>query len=452
MTQSKVARDASMLLSFRAENVRSFKDEMELSMLATSNAEEEFVREIDWRESGRPLRVLPVAGIFGANASGKSNVLEAMDDMRMYVMQSYRRELGHNEHWPFRLDPDLSERPSRYEIELVLNGIRHEYGFVISRDRVVEEWAFRYPRGRPATLFSRTGDDVESGAAARGETRGVQKLLRSDSLFLSVAAAANHSLLSPLHDWFRRNLQLAHVRNRRGRQMLTVEMLEDEVSRARLLTMLRAADLGIADAKKLKLSVKPEVQERITRALRRFLGDVGIDEVDDDVIDEAITLGETGFALVHQGNNANMELSPQSESQGTVVWLGLIGTVVSALASGGVLLADELDASLHPSLVAELVRLFQSQETNPHRAQLIFNAHDPTLLRDTDGVRILGRDQTWFTEKLEDGSTRLYPLTDFKPRKGEAVGRRYLAGRYGGMPILSRQAFSSLAEPIDPDD
>jgi predicted ATPase len=435
-----------MLLSFRAENARSFRDEMEISMLATSQAERVFVREIDWREGGRPLKVVPVAGIFGANASGKSNVLEAMDDMRVFVLGSFRQEIKRGQNWAFRLDPEARERPSRYEIELVLHGVRHEYGFVLNGERVVEEWAFRYPRGRPATLFSRTGDDVEAGSVGRGETRSVQKVLRSNSLFLSAAAAANHSLLSPLHEWFQRNLQLAHARNRPERQIRTVEMLEDNDGRERLLTMLRAADLGIVDAKRQEIS--PEQKERMARALRAFLGEVG---VDDETIDAALDLDGFGFSLVHQGHDSHMEFAPHAESQGTVVWLGLVGSVVSALADGTVLLADELDASLHPSLVAQLIRLFQSQETNPRRAQLIFNAHDPTILGDSDDERLLGRDQIWFTEKLADGSTCLYPLADFKPRKNEAVGRRYLAGRYGAMPILSPRQFDSLAELIDPD-
>lgn len=440
-----MAHDASMLLSFRGENVRSFRDEMEISMLATAQAESAFVREIDWRESGRPLKVVSVAGIFGANASGKSNVLEVMDDMRMFVLQSFRERLKRGVNWPFRLDAEAAERPSRYEVELVLHGIRHEYGFVLDKDRVVEEWAFRYPRGRPATLFSRTGDDIEAGAAARGETRSVQKLLRSDSLFLSAAAAADHSLLAPLHEWFRRNLQLAHARNRPGRQIRTVEMLEDQEGRERLLAMLRAADLGIVDAKKLKLD--PEQKEKMARALRAFLGEVGAE----DLMDDAVDIDGFDFSLVHQGHDSPIEIAPQWESQGTVVWLGLIGTVVATLTEGTVLLADELDASLHPLLVAQLVRLFQSQETNPRRAQLIFNAHDPTMLGDSD-ERMLGRDQIWFTEKLGDGSTRLYPLTDFKPRKNEAVSRRYLAGRYGAMPILSQRQFDLLAELIDDAD
>jgi hypothetical protein len=434
-----------MLLAFRAENVRSFRDEIELSMLATSMSEPRFVRQVEWREGGRPIGVVPLVGVFGSNASGKSNLLEAMDDMRTLVLQSFRQEIKRGPNWVFRLDSEARERPSRYEIELILHGVRHEYGFVLDGDRVVEEWAYRYPRGRPATLFSRTGDDVEAGSAGRSETRSVQQVLRSNSLFLSAAAAANHSLLIPLYDWFRRNLQLAHIRNRPRRQMLTVEMLEDQVGRERLLAMLNAADLGIVDAKRLKPD--PEEKERMARALRAFLGEVGVEE--DEVLDVALDLDNIGFTLTHQGDGSLMELPPGLESQGTVVWLGLIGTVVAALTDGTVLLADELDASLHPALVEQLVRLFQDPEANPRRAQLIFNSHDPTILGDSSEARLLGRDQIWLTEKLVDGNCRLYPLTELRPRKHEAIGRRYLEGRYGATPILSRQDFDRIASVAD---
>ncbi|MGA8364253.1 MAG: ATP-binding protein [Solirubrobacteraceae bacterium] len=443
LMQDIVAHDASILLAFRAANVRSFRDEIELSMVATSMSEPRFVRQVAWREGGRPIGVVPVVGVFGPNASGKSNLLEAMDDMRALVLQSFRQEIKRGPNWFFRLDSEGAKRPSRYEVELILHGVRHEYGFVLDGERVIEEWAYRYPRGRPATLFSRTGDDVEAGSAGRGETRSVQKVLRSDSLFLSAAAATNHSLLVPLYDWFRRNMQLAHIGNRPRRQILTVEMLEDQVGRERLLAMLGAADLGIVDAKKLKPD--PEAQEKVTRALRAFLGEVG---VEDEVV-ETLDLDNFGFTLIHQGDGSLMELPPGLESQGTVVWLGLIGPVVSALTDGTVLLADELDASLHPALVEQLVRLFQDPEANPRRAQLIFNSHDPTILGDSSEDRLLGRDQIWFTEKLMGGNCRLYPLTELRPRKHEAIGRRYLDGRYGAMPILSRQAFDRIVSVPD---
>lgn len=156
-----------------------------------------------------------------------------------------------------------------------------------------------------------------------------------------------------------------------------------------------------------------------------------------------------GVELLHRGvDGEEVALHAEDESLGTRVWFGLIGPVVQALESGSVFLADELDASLHPSLVTEIVRLFQDPDTNPERAQLVFNSHDPTLLGDSSGDRLLGRDQIWFTEKSNDGSTRLYPLVDLEPRKQEAIGKRYLEGRYGATPILSHEEFVAAIELV----
>jgi uncharacterized protein len=442
-----VAHGASMLLAFRAENVRSFRDQIELSMIATSQSEQRFVRQIDWRQGGQPIGVVPVAGVFGANASGKSNLLEAMDDMRMYVLESFRRDLRPGEHWPFGLDSESRKRPSRYEVDLVLEGVRTEYGFALDRERIVEEWAFRYPHGRSALLFHRRAEEVEVGASGRGETRTVERLLRPNSLFLSAAAAANHSLLLPLHQWFRRNLQLAHERNRPGRQAFTIKQLSDDDDREHVLDMLRAADLGIVGAKEHAIRLDPRVKERMERAIRLMVGDEV--RLEDDDLERVLNVERFGFTLVHQGAQDNVELMPESESLGTLVWLGLVGAVIAALTDGAVLLADELDASLHPALIAELIRLFQDPQTNPNRAQLIFNSHDPTVLGDSSEDRLLGRDQIWFTEKLADGNSRLYPLTELRPRKHEAIGRRYLDGRYGALPILSRQDFDRIVSVPD---
>ncbi len=448
--QDQVAHDASMLLAFRAENARSFRDQIDFSMIATSRAEPRVVREISWQESGRPIKVVPVAGVFGANASGKSNFLEAMDDMRMYVLESFRRNLRPGERWPFRLDTEAQRSPSRYEIDLVLDGVRHEYGFALDDEQILEEWAFRYPRGRPALLFERKGEQVEAGSAGRSDTRAVERLLRPNALFLSAAAAANHPLLLPLHAWFHRNLRFARSGNRPGRQAFTIEQLKHEGRRERILNMLRAADFGIVDAKEHEISIDPLVKEHMERAIREMMGDE--DRADNDEVGPPLKLNAVGFTLVHQGVKDLVELPLECESMGTQVWLGLIGAVVAALSDGVVLLADELDASLHPTLVAQLVRLFQDSHTNPHRAQLVFNAHDPTMLGDSSDNRLLGRDQIWFTDKQADGNSRLFPLTDFSPRKNEAIGRRYLDGRYGATPILSQQDFDSAVELPLPTD
>jgi uncharacterized protein len=445
VTSEDRAVGTSALIAFRAENVRSFRDELEVTMLATPMAEKRAVRRVRWREGGHPIEILPVAGVFGANASGKTNVLRVMDDMRSHVLRSFRDgdPTGGVPRRPYLLDRRSKQAPSRFEVDLVLDGVRHEYGFVVDDDRVIEEWAYRYPHGKAALLFRRRGGDVDLGSADRAKGRAVTELLRNNALFLSTAASANHPTLLPLYAWFSQNLRLAEASNRAFRQALTAQLL-DEADRAEwVLALLRAADLGITEAKKHR--VDPAMRERLKRAVRILSGQ----ESEPEGNEQEPEFDDLGVRLTHRSTEGDVELDGSDESFGTRVWFGLVGPVIEALAAdGAVLLADDLDASLHPALVAQLVRLFQDPDTNPRHAQLIFNSHDATLLGDSVGDRLLGRDQVWFTEKRDDGSTRLYPLSDLDPRKEEAIGRRYLAGRYGATPILSEQQFDATAESI----
>ncbi|MYB81792.1 MAG: ATP-binding protein [Acidimicrobiales bacterium] len=434
----------SALLSFRAENVRSFRDEFEFSLRATAMAERACVREIPWREGGSPVSVLPAAGVFGANASGKSNVLEAIDDMRHYVLRSFRsgEPGGRIPRWPFRLDERSSQEPSRYEVDFVLDGVRHEYGFVLDSERVVEEWAYRRPKGRAALMFQREGDSVEFGAIDKARSRAAKDLLRPNALYLSTAAAAGHPQLSKLRNWFVENLRYAQAASRQTRQLLAAEMLNDDDRRGAVLGLLWAADLGISDAR--KHLPDPSTRERVQR-LMNFIAES--EEVPADAVNVELEDLAT-VHLVHRGVAQEVEFESSEESLGTLVWFGLVGPVLHALTTGSVLLADELDASLHPDLVQRLIRLFQEPDSNPHVAQLVFNSHDPALMGDGTDERLLGRDQIWFTEKLHDGSTRLYPMTAHGPRKNEAVTKRYLAGRYGARPILMDGGFESAVERL----
>jgi len=409
-------------------------------MVATTMAKADDVRHVCWRTGGQPIGVLPVAGVFGANASGKTNILRAMDDMRTHVLQSFRTgsPTGGIPRRPYLLDASSRSAPSRYEIDLVLAGIRHEYGFTLDDTRVLEEWAYRYPHGRAALIFHRRGNEVELGSVDRVQGRAVTTLLRPNALFLSTAAAANHATLLPLYAWFERNLLLAEADSRPFRQALTTQLLDDPGTRESVLAFLRAADLGITGATMIKPD--PAVRERLQRAVRILAG-----QDDDNDGAESVDVAPFGVKLTHRGAEGDIEMGHEDESFGTQVWFGLVGPVLRAITDGAVLLADELDASLHPALVAQLVGLFQSPETNPRRAQLIFNSHDSALLGDTVADQIIGRDQVWFTEKRNDGSSRLYALSDLAPRKEEAIGRRYLTGRYGATPILSRQQFAETA-------
>ena len=441
MNSEQAAFSPSALLRFRAGNVRSFRDEVEFSLVATAMAEASCVQEIAWREAGKPMRVLPAAGVFGANASGKSNLLEAMDDMRHYVLHSFRsgEPGGRIPRWPFRLDEQSGGQPSTYEANFVLAGVLHEYGFTIDDERVVEEWAYWRPKGRAAMLFHREADSLDVGAIDKARSRAARDLLRPNALFLSTAAAGAHPQLMPLRHWFAHNMGYAQATSRPWRQVLTAEMLDDERYRSAVLDLLWTADLGLTGAE--KHVPDPAERERIQRALRILAG-----AEDEPAEPGSLRVEELATVnLMHSGAAGDVEFQADEESLGTLVWFGLVGPVLQALASGAVLLVDELDQSLHPDLVRRLIRLFQEPETNPHLAQLLFNSHDPALMGDGSAHRPLGRDQIWFTEKLNDGSSRLYSLAELGPRKNEAIAKRYLEGRYGARPILMDGGLTAAA-------
>jgi hypothetical protein len=427
----------SVLLAFRARNTRSFRDEFELSMVASPLAEKRVVRRVVWRAGGQPVDVLPSAALYGANASGKTNVLRAINDMRALVVGSFGTTDpgGPIKRQPFRLG-DSTGSPSQFEIDFVLDGVRHEYGFSIDDERVIDEWAYRSPRGRSSLLFRRHALEVEFGAVARGRGRAVRELLRPNALLLSTAAAANHPTFLPIFEWFHQNLRFIAADGRGSGHTLTKEMLDGPM-RESLLSLLTLADLGITGAN--LRDAPPEVSDRIRHILSSL-------PAPDDVYVESMDLRRV--LLTHRGARADVSFDAGEESNGTLTWFSLLGPIIVALATGTVLLVDELDASLHPALVSSIISVFQDRSSESRCPQLVFTTHDATLLGDGPGDRLLGRDQVWFTEKLGDGSSRLYSLADLDPRKREAIQRRYLDGRYGAVPIISTGMRANIAETI----
>jgi hypothetical protein len=428
------------LVRFSIANVRSFRDDASISFEATRMAEPGAARQVPWRADGATLSVLPVAGIFGANASGKSGMLRAMADMRGLVLGSFRHGSTDTliQRRPFRLDPASVILPSHFEIDLIVGGVRWQYGFDVTDSEVVAEYAYRFPKGRQSLVFERAGGSFQFGPSLRSVGKMLEKVTRRNSLLLSVAGAIGQEDLDPLFRWFGTNLRLAEADSRGIRAARTAELIESP-QRERVLAMLRAADLGVTDVR--RESADPEFVDRMRRAVRILNGVEG--EPDGSDVDQFVV--EDFVRLIHCGPDGCAELDPSEESLGTLVWLGIIGPVLDALDSGSVLLADELDASLHPRLGEQLIRLFQDSATNPAGAQLVFNAHNPVFLGDSSD-RPIGRDQIWITEKANDGSSRIFSVAEFGPRQDEAIGRRYLQGRYGGLPVLDPSGFERAAQ------
>ena len=433
-----------MLLSFTAENARSYRDEVHLSLLATRLSAEGVPRSVVPAGMARPVRALPAVGIFGANASGKTTILRAMEDMRDLVVASFR--YGSRDtpvaRRPFLLDPDCVERPTRFEVDLLLEGVRWVYRFAVDDRRVLEESAHYWPRGRRARVFHRREDKLAFGAPFGAKDRVIENLLRDNALLLSVAGATESRPLAALFDWFDSNLLLMESDNRVPRAFMTAEMASREDQRKRIVQMLQAADLGITS-----LTVNPlddedaEELRRMVGLLRQVADELDLPEPSETDFDKFRQLG-----LTHSGTEGDVNIGPEDESQGTLVWVGLIGPILRALDDGTAILVDELDASLHSDLVGRIVAMFQDPRMNRNGAQLIFNSHDGALL-DGTGAWSLGRDQIWLTEKYADGGTKLYSLDDFSPRRDDDIRGRYYRGRYGAIPVVGDASLRNALVP-----
>lgn len=416
-----------MLIQFRFENHRSIREEQALTFEAAALGDEGDVRP---RQVGtHTSRVLPVAALYGANASGKSNVLAALAFVREAVAYSHRMWSpdGGVPREPFAWGTGRSGS-SLFEVEFILDGVRCEYGFVCDDVRFHEEWLYAWPKGRKQAWFERDGDSFKFGEHLAGQNHLVQQVTRPNALFLSAAAQLRHEQLDPVFRWFRsiRAVGVSPERGRAGDGELAMmrglfsgspvqqSLFGDEPSPARwagaFLDLLRAADVGIVDVKRV--------------------------EEDREAVDVGRRARRSRIIVQHRVGSDEAWLPLEEESQGTKTLFRIGPVVLAALDAGGVLVVDELEASLHPLLGLQIVKLFNDPASNPRNAQLLFSTHDTNLLGNTLGEAALRRDQVWLCEKDPEGSTRIYPLTDYKPRKAENLERGYLQGRYGAVPFL----------------
>lgn len=436
MTSQSEESAPSVLLSFTAENARSYRDEATLSLLATRLSAEGVPRSLTPAGMSKPVRVLPAAGIFGANASGKTTILRAMADMKNLVLGSFV-EGSRGTPVPrqrFLLDSASQDRPTRFEVDLILEGVRWIYGFSVDDEQVREEYAYHWPLGRQALVFQRDEDSVDFGSRFKAEDRALENLLRNNSLLLSVAKTTGNNQLYSLSNWFSDNFFLVDASNQIRRALYTAAKAQDQSYKARIRSLLDAADLGIINLNVEKLGGPSAERLAIAKHIIDGRGEIDLSELQGPV------LPIIKISLTHK-NSAYDEIrfDWEDESNGTVAWVSLIGPMLDALDRGRVLLIDELDTSLHPHLVERVIRIFQDPQTNPRCAQLIFNSHDGRVLEDREKWA-LGRDQIWFAEKYTDGDTKLYALDSFGPRRDEAIHHRYYQGRYGAIPVINDAA------------
>lgn len=404
-----------MLIRFEVGNYRSIREPVELSMVAVDEG-----REGVFDAAIPGVSLLQVVGIYGANASGKSNVLSALAWLRRAVLTSLREWDEGIPVEPFAFVAGRPE-PMTFVLEVAVEGVRYEYFCDVDADRVQYEALYEYPKLKRRRVFERTGDDFVMHRDL-GEFAAIKTLVTPRSLLLSLlrrfdgipgVAAVIGSMVSMRFAnlpaissrwWWRLPIHsLELFADDPQEALFRTEGIERQSrTRARALELLRKADLGIEDVR-VEQVLDPRAPSREIRDLM----------------------------LTHRSGSSRFELDYAKESMGTRVWLSLIPAILSVLETGGLLVVDEIDASLHPTLTTEVLKLFTSSESNQNGAQLLFSTHDTNLLN------VLNRDEVWFTEKLTDGSTRLGSLAEFKGgrvRESSNLERGYRAGRFGGLP------------------
>lgn len=376
-------------------------------------------------DSGTPgtsaTKLLPVAAIYGANAAGKTNTLYALSYMIHAIRssQSQWEPNGHTYVQPF-LGID-SKSPSSFEVELYLDGQLYRYGFAANRHVILEEWMYSHPLGRERLLFKRSSSEGSSIRTTKnfgsdtGSIESTKRRVRSNSLFLSAAAQDNHPAAALIYKYF---------------QVAWYNVISDMDSKYSTFTSTICSNPG--GHKDIVLSflkiADPSITDFVIEPIQgKGWNDYPSGKVPEDFFDDDQRYN-VSFRI---GEGSGSFLLPfDQQSKGVKKIYCLVGTVLVSLSQGHLIMLDELETSIHPHLARMIVDLFQDSRVNTGKSQLLFTTHDTSLLDQT----LLRRDQIWFVEK-EEGSSRLYSLLEFSPRKDADLETGYLRGRYGAIPV-----------------
>ncbi len=422
-----------MLIEFSVKNYRSFWESQTLSMAAgaTKELQEENSFTPDTKELPSLLRS---SVVYGPNGGGKSNLVKALGFMQELILLS-AKESQEGERInlkPFLLHSDGPSQASEFEVVFIEDGMRYQYGFAATKNRVTHEWLLAFPGNRAQRWFERSynpkkeKEDWYFGAKFTGQKKTWQSSTRANALFLSTAVQLNSEQLKPVFNWFQRLVVIGHGELiRRGG---TVTSCEDKEGCAGILQFLKSAGIEVDG-----ITIKERKLDEI-----RFPSQMP-DELKNYFQNDLQGKSFKEVLFKHQlANSEDFALFPlEEESDGTQKLFAYAALWLDLLKNGLVLVIDELDNSFHPHLVRYLLSLIHSPIRNTGNGQLIFSTHDTSIL----DSKVLRRDQIWFMEKDDNQATQLYPLSDFHPRKNEALEKGYLQGRYGALPYIGEIKF-----------
>ncbi|GAX92049.1 AAA family ATPase [Effusibacillus lacus] len=426
-----------MLVQFSVGNFLSFKEVVTLSMVASSIREH---RDTNVFEVHKDLRLLKSCVVYGANASGKSNLFKAMSFMRKFIRNSskegqFGEEIEGVE--SFRLSTETYDKPSHFEIVFFHENVLYRYGFEVDYQEVKNEWLFYMPKSTEIELFTRAGEEFKISKGFK-EGHGLEDRTRNNALFLSVVANFKGKISTKILEWFGTFNIISGLED--NYFDYTRRKLKDEDFKKLFINLMHSANLGIDD---IETDDEDDVPKFVLEdVLKKFAPIANSPEL--AVRIRNLTLNTLHKKYDHDKNIVGYEKFQlfEHESEGTKKLFSLFGPIIDSLNNGKILVVDELDAKLHPLLTRFIIQLFHSNDHNPKNAQLIFNSHDTNLL----SRLYFRRDQIWFTEKDDYGATDLYSLVDYNVRNDASYEKDYLLGKYGSIPYIGHFHFYDEAK------
>lgn len=427
-----------MILEFSVENFLSIKNLSTLSMIgAKSIKEHESTNSI---QIDKNFKVLKSAVIYGSNASGKSNFLNAIGFMKSVVLNSFKDAISEESSGKialnkFLLSTETDDKSSYFEVVFSCEDRKYRYGFEISEDIIESEWLY-YTDSRETPLFTRDGQKFDINKSSFNEGLGLEKRTRENVLFLSLVAQLNGDLANKIIGWFK-NLNLISGIHDRSYKRYTIDRLKSDKNFLKWLSDF----INFLEITKLSTE-EEEVEDIDLETLKKK-------EKDEEIINFFSSLQKIQSKQPRRDriitwhrkfdkNNLLVDSVPFSfdsdESEGTKKLIYLLGPWYDSLKSGKILVVDELDSRLHSKLTLKLVEYFHRHNTN--KAQLIFAVHDTSILNKD----VFRRDQIWFIDKDQFGVSNFYSLADFsseKVRNKSAFDKNYLDGKYGAIPSIN---------------
>ena len=416
-----------MLVDFSIENFRSINRQVTFSMERIKLLREQALDKNNIiKTKKKNMDLLKSATVYGANASGKSNLIKALSYMKFLVSTSARESQKGDPipYEPFAFSEDCKNKPTVIEIRFLINQKLYRYGFEVNQQKFIAEWLFKNEQ----KLFTREEEKIDCSRCFE-EGKGLEKRTRKNSLFLSVCAQWNGEISGEIIEKLFKKLNILTNKDIGGEEF-TVKLLKNEQTRQLVIETLKAADVGISDIIASEKKIADELDnfpKKIQEILKKDIS--GQNRNLNEIIGHEIT--------VHHGDEEKI-LPLKEESEGTQKLFNLLGPIIETIQKGDILIIDEFNDRLHPLLAKTLVKMFHTKLNTS--AQLIFATHDTNML----SKGIFRRDQIWFTEKNRNLETDLYSLAEYKlpdggkVRQDASYARDYLRGRYGAIPFFGQ--------------